>query len=337
MIAVAVNDLGASIAKREIVEELSRQVALVESELHLQMRSKSELVGKVASHTLEAGGKRLRPAFVAIGAMATGKDYDEQWVVEVGASMEMIHMATLIHDDVIDNSSTRRGRPTAAALFGNRASILSGDALLAKATVLISSKGQVDLINLLCQAVLDMAEGEVKEVEVRGDLSLHESTHFEILRLKTASFIAACCEAGGVIANATQESKNALRVYGNHVGLAFQLVDDLLDYRGDLSKTGKPIGADFREGQATLPLIYLREELNQKEHELLKARFGEAVSLEEIRMICNWMASRGVFQRCEAVAMDHVRKAMDAAERLPNPAARDVLNTVAEQIVQRQS
>ena len=337
MIAVATDELKTGIAKREILEQLSRQIALVESELHLQMRSNSELVGKVATHTLQAGGKRLRPAFVAIGAMAAGGSYDEQWVVEVGAGMEMIHMATLIHDDVIDNSSTRRGRPTAAAVFGNRSSILSGDALLAKATVLIASRKNVDLINLLCQAVLDMAEGEVKEVEVRGVVNLDEPALMEILRLKTASFIEACCVAGGIIAGADPGTLDALKTYGNQVGLAFQLVDDLLDYRGDHARTGKPIGADFREGQATLPLIYLREELTEKESELLHARFGESATQEEIRMICSWMGARGVFDRCESVVMEHVRRAVEAAERLPNPIARDLLETVAEQIVHRQS
>jgi len=335
MIAVAVNETG--LAKQEILDQLSRQVALVESELQHQMRSNSDLVGKVGIHTLEAGGKRLRPAFVAVGAMATGHEFDPQWAVEVGASMEMIHMATLIHDDVIDNSSTRRGRPTAAALFGNRASILSGDALLAKATVLLSSKGNIELIQLVCQAVVDMAEGEVKEVEARGDFQLNVTDHLEILRLKTAGFISACCEAGGLLAGASEETRRTLRSYGHHVGMAFQLVDDLLDYRGDHHKTGKPIGTDFREGQATLPLIDLRGHLADKELELLRSRFGESVSQEEIRMICNWMAVRGTFQRCEAVALDHARQAMAAAEHLPNPVARELLATVAEQILQRQS
>jgi geranylgeranyl pyrophosphate synthase len=318
------------------MSEILREVELVEDELNLQMHSRVSTAAAVGRHTLRAGGKRLRPAFVTIGAKATGLDFDRTRTRRVGASLEMIHMATLIHDDVIDNSGTRRGLPTAAALFGNRASILGGDALLAKATVLLTQDGDVELIRTVSEAVVEMAEGEIRELETRGDFNLDEESHLEILGLKTASFIEACCDAGAIVAGAGPGARSALRRYGRSVGVAFQIVDDLLDYRGDKTKTGKPVAIDFREGQATLPLIYLRETLSDSERSMIEARFGGSSTDDEIRMITSWMDSRGVFERCEEVAAQHARKALEAADTLPEDAARGFLSTVADFVLKRQ-
>ncbi|HWD41817.1 MAG TPA: polyprenyl synthetase family protein [Fimbriimonas sp.] len=319
-----------------LLAELGAEIALVEEELTRQMRSQSALVEKVAKHTLRAGGKRLRPAFVTIGAKSTGCDFDVEATRRIGACMEMIHMATLIHDDVIDNSSTRRGLPTAGYAFGNRASILTGDALLAKATILLAEEEDLELIRLVSEAVSDMAEGEVREVEVRGNFDLDEATHLEILRLKTASFIEACCESGAIVAKAEPRMRSALRRYGKHVGIAFQIVDDLLDYRGEKDKTGKPTAIDFCEGQATLPLIYLRDRLNESELQIVRSKFGTPIDEREIRMIACWMDTRGAFEQCEKQALHHVEIALEAVQELPVVAARELLATVAEYVLRRQ-
>ena len=323
-------------AQEELLTEILHEVDLVEEELNIQIQSRVTTSAAVGRHTLRAGGKRLRPAFVTIGAKATGLSFDRARTRRVGASMEMIHMATLIHDDVIDNSSTRRGLPTAASLFGNRASILGGDALLAKATVLLTQDGDVELIKTVAEAVVEMVEGEMKELETRGDFDLDETTHLEILGQKTASFIEACCDSGAIVAGADSATRDTLRQYGRSVGLAFQIVDDLLDYRGDRSKTGKAIATDFREGQATLPLIYLRETLSDSERALIEARFGAAASDDEIRMITSWMSSRGIFERCEKVAAQHVERALEAADSLPERTSRGFLTTVADFVLKRQ-
>jgi octaprenyl-diphosphate synthase len=251
--------------------------------------------------------------------------------------MEMIHMATLIHDDVIDNSSTRRGKPTAAAEFGNPAAILSGDVLLAKAMRLLSEDGDLDVIRTVSQSVIEVAEGEVRELEVRGDFDLHEEDHLEVLRLKTASFIQCCCDIGAIVAGASPATRQALSTYGHHVGMAFQIVDDLLDYRGDRAKTGKPVATDFREAQATLPLIYLRSTLSDQESELARKRFGNGVTEEEIRMMVQWMDVRGAFAKSEALAHSHVQSAMLQLEELPQSASKKLLQTVAEYVLSRNS
>ena len=318
-----------------LIAQVYEEVVQVEKELKIQVGSTVEVVERVGRLTLDAGGKRLRPAFVALAAKSIGVPFIESRLVLLGACMEMIHMATLVHDDVIDNSATRRGRPTASAEFGNTAAILSGDVLLAKAMALLARDGDLEVIRTVSEAVVEMAEGEVRELEVRGDFDLEEASHIDILRRKTASFIQACCEIGALTAGATPAERAALRSYGYHVGIAFQIVDDILDYRGDKSKTGKVIGTDFRDGQATLPLIYLRPTLSDAESKIARKRFGNAAGDDEIRMISDWMDSRDAYAKSEAAADAHVLAAKEALTALPTSTSRELLETVGDFVLQR--
>ncbi len=318
------------------LDAIAAEVAFVEEELARRLDSEIALVSKVGGLTLKAGGKRLRPAFVALAAQATGLPFDRTRTRRLGAGLEMIHMATLIHDDVIDHAATRRGKPTAAAEVGNTASILSGDVLLARAMSLLAEDGDLQLIRMVSAAVVDMAEGEVREVEVRGDFDLSIEDHLDVLRRKTASFIQACCESGAIVAGATKEAQEALRVYGHHVGLAFQIVDDLLDYRGDKEKTGKPIATDFREGQATLPLILLRPFLSEPEMQTVRTKFGGGVSDDELRMFADWMDKRGAFSQAQTMAESHIEKALEALNTLRKSPSRDLLESVAHYVISRQ-
>ena len=337
MTATAFTVLSQGRVDPELLSQITDEVSLVEDELRLQVRSSVDLVEKIGRHTLSAGGKRLRPAFVTLAAKATSREFDSVRTRRLGACIEMIHMATLIHDDVIDNSETRRGRPTASAEYGNAAAILSGDVLLSKAMVVLAEDGDLEIIRSISGAAVDMAQGEVRELDVRGDFNLDEKTHLEVLRLKTASFIECCCEVGGIVAGASPEVCQALRSFGFHVGMAFQIVDDILDYRGDRAKTGKPIATDFREGQATLPLIYLREHLSEAESNIAQRRFGNGVTDDEIRMIADWMDTRGAFKQSEQAAKTHITQAIMSLEVLPPSPARTLLETVAHHVISRQS
>ncbi|MFZ4507297.1 MAG: polyprenyl synthetase family protein [Fimbriimonas sp.] len=321
----------------ELLAQITDEVSGVEQELQTQMRSKVRLVNEVCKHTLEAGGKRLRPAFVALAARATGDGFSSDRARKLGACMEMIHMATLMHDDVVDNAATRRGRETASARFGNTGAILSGDVLLAKSMAILAQDGDLEIIRVTSDMVVQMAEGEVRELEVRGDFDLSAEAHVEVLRLKTASFIECCCEVGALATGASPEIRRSLREYGYHVGLAFQIVDDLLDYRGDRTKIGKQLATDFREGCATYPLIFLRPYLSEAESQMARRRFGNGVSDDEIRMICDWMDTRGAFAESEAKARTHVDQALEAMSRLPETPARELLETVAEYVLLRQT
>jgi octaprenyl-diphosphate synthase len=322
--------------RAELLGRVSDEVAEIEREIRLAVDSKVEIIRQVADHTLSAGGKRLRPAFVILAGKAINPNVDEDRLRRLGACMEIIHMATLVHDDVLDNSPTRRGKPTASATFGNVAAIMSGDVFLAKAMLLLAKDGDLEVIRTVSEAVTEIAEGEVLEIEARGDFDLEEESHLNILRMKTAAFIRCCCEIGALAAGGTKAQVAALGQYGEQAGMAFQIADDLLDYRGDKAKTGKPVATDFREGQSTLPLIFLREKLSEPELQIARRRFGGTVNEDEIRMICDWMASRGAFARSEQVARDYISKAQESLEILEPTLARDMLSAISEYVLARQ-
>jgi octaprenyl-diphosphate synthase len=323
--------------RKELLTRVSEEVAEIESEIRRSTDSPVALIREVAAHTLSAGGKRLRPAFVMLAGKAINPDVSEERLRKLGACMEIIHMATLVHDDVLDGAPTRRGKPTASQLYGNEAAIMSGDVFLAKAMLLLAGDGDLDVIKTVSEAVCEIAEGEVFELEARGEFDLDVDQHLEILRMKTASFIRCCCEIGAIAAGATKAQRKALADYGHYTGMAFQVADDLLDYRGDKSKTGKPIATDFREGQATLPLIFLREKLSEAEMQIARKRFGGSVSEDEVRMLCDWMATRGAFEACENLAADHISKAHSALDLLESSMPKDMLHAVADYVLARQA
>jgi octaprenyl-diphosphate synthase len=334
-LSATLSDFVSKMGENDLLQQIAAEVKLVEIELNRQVDSQVDLVSKIGKHTLEAGGKRLRPAFVSLSAKATGLPYDADRAIKLGACMEMIHMATLVHDDVIDHAATRRGRATAAATFGNTGAILTGDVLLSKAMSLLAHDGDIEIIRRVSDAVVEMAEGEVRELELRNVFDVSEADHLSVLRMKTASFIESCCEVGALIAGAPLEMRNALKQYGHHVGLAFQIVDDLLDYRGSQDRTGKPLAIDYKEGCATLPLIYLASKLSTDELKQAKAHFGNGASDADIQWLLNCMKERGAFSEVEHRACSELNGAVNAISVLPNSDARELLGAVARFVFRR--
>lgn len=322
---------------KRLVEEIGQELRHVEEALAQEVRSQVPLVSEVGLHTLRAGGKRMRPAFVALAARGTGLPFDPWRARKIGAAVELIHMATLIHDDVVDHSGMRRGVQTANSLFGNTASILAGDVLLAKAMRIFAEDGDPRIIHTMSVAVAELAEGEVAELSARNVFELSLPEYLEIVRLKTASFIRGCCATGALIAGAADEVVEAMARYGEAVGIAFQIIDDLLDYRGDKAKTGKPLATDFREGCATLPLILLRDRLSDGERDVARRKFGNGVSDDEIRMLCNWMQSRGCFDETQRAAEEYVDRAVEALVPLPDSEGLLLLQTLARMVTERES
>lgn len=319
------------------LQQISEHVSQVEAELRELVGSRVALVESIGSHTLDAGGKRLRPAFVLLAAQCIGREFDPARARKLGACMEMIHMATLIHDDVIDDAATRRGKPTASAVHGNTAAILSGDVLLSRAMAVLAADGDLPVIRTVSEAVVDLAEGEVRELEMRDRLDLTREEHYEILRMKTASFIECCCRIGGRIAGANAAEEAALGDFGHHVGMAFQLVDDLLDYRGDRAKTGKPLATDYHEGCATLPLIALLPHLSDTERAFVAEGFGRNDANADMSKIVALMCEHGSFDEAELAARDSINQAKTALMALPASSARELLAAVADYVVVRQS
>jgi octaprenyl-diphosphate synthase len=220
-------------------------------------------IPELSAHLIEAGGKRLRPVLTLAAAKLCGYEGDHQ--VKLAAAVEFIHTATLLHDDVVDESAKRRGRPTANILFGNQQSVLVGDYLFARSFRLMVETGSLRVLDILADASAVIAEGEVLQLTAQHDLSGGEPRYFQVIRGKTAALFAAAAEVGGVVAGAEEAKVAALRDYGDALGIAFQLIDDFLDYGGSAAAMGKNVGDDFREGKATLPVLIAHAEGDAEE------------------------------------------------------------------------
>lgn len=330
-------DAAKEVAGESLANDLKQDIEKCNELLSERVGSKIKTVNAIGHLVADAGGKRLRPLFVGLAARASSQSPDLRRARFLGACLEMVHMATLIHDDVIDEARTRRGAPTPAVVWGNTSAILSGDVLLANAMRMLAEDGDLEIIRAVSEMVVVMAEGEVREVEVRGRFDLDRESHYEILHRKTAAFLSCCCRVGAMVGGGTNSTVGALARYGEQIGLAFQIADDLLDFRGDAATTGKPRGTDFRDGQATLPLILLRDKMSREESEFAMSRFGNGVTDGDLELVTSWMESRGCFEESETIAMSHARQAMEAVESLPVSDASKLLLAVSELIVKRVS
>lgn len=309
----------------------------LEDEIKEQTCSAVATVEDIGHMTLFAGGKRIRPALAILSAFSISESAPQDRLIKVGAALELVHMATLIHDDVIDESSTRRGQPTAAFKHGNTAAILSGDVLLARAMRILAIDGDLEVIRKVSSSVVELAEGEVMELEARNILDLDLDRHFEILDKKTASLILCATSVGCSVAGGAQEHRLALESYGRNIGLAFQLMDDWLDLRGQKAKTGKPVATDFREGQATWPIIDFMSHCSPIQREYVEARFGKTCSDSEIEQIIGWIDDAGSFDRTVSQAKKHAQIACDQLSCLPNQPFAELLVKFAAFVVGRES
>jgi octaprenyl-diphosphate synthase len=241
-------------------DTLARLLALVHDDLQAtnrriieRMDSPVALIPQLAAHLVAAGGKRLRPLLTLAAARLCG--YVGGRHIQLAACVEFIHTATLLHDDVVDESLMRRGLASANAVFGNKASVLVGDFLFARAFQLMVEDGSLEVLDILSRAAATIAEGEVLQLVTQNDLSSGEANYLDVVRGKTASLFAAACEVGAVVADRPAAEAQALAAYGMNLGIAFQLVDDALDYAADEQALGKTVGDDFREGKVTLPVL----------------------------------------------------------------------------------
>ncbi len=218
-----------------------------------RMQSPVVLIPQLASHLIAAGGKRLRPVLTLASARLCG--YDGVRHRKLAACVEFIHTATLLHDDVVDDSDLRRGRPAANTLFGNKPTVLVGDFLFSRAFQLMTEDGSLDVLRILSNASAVIAEGEVLQLTTSNDVRTSEQAYLEVIRAKTAELFAAACRIGAVVSARPTPEEEALRTFGLNLGLAFQIIDDVLDYSAEQARLGKSIGDDFREGKITLPVI----------------------------------------------------------------------------------
>lgn len=318
------------------LEFVQPDLEAVEACMQSDLGSDVRTVYSLSRHLMNAGGKRLRPAMVALSARAVLPEADPARIATVGAAVEFVHMATLVHDDVVDNTAVRRGKPTANAVYGNGVAVLSGDYILARSMRLLAVDGDLRIIRTVSEITIEMSEGEVMEIGATGRADLPVEEYFEILRKKTAVFVEGCCRCGAILAQADPAVETALADYGYRLGMAFQIADDLLDYTGDPAVTGKPRGSDLKDGRATLPLLLALDAATPAERTRLLAAFGDAdLDDETVLSICDLLTSYDVFERTRAVARDHVDRAEAALAALPPSIARDCFTALTDYVVQR--
>jgi len=318
-----------------LADWLAEDMAAVNALIRLRMASEhAPRIPEVTAHLVEAGGKRLRPLLTLAAARLCG--YDGPFHVHLAATVEFIHTATLLHDDVVDESARRRGRPTANLLWDNKSSVLVGDYLFSRSFQLMVETGSLRVLDILANASATIAEGEVLQLTAAQDLATDEAVYLQVIRGKTAALFSAATEVGGVIAGAPQPQVAALFTYGDALGVAFQIVDDLLDYGGTDQAIGKNTGDDFRERKLTLPVIKAVARATPDERAfwvrvIEKGRQTEG-DLEEARTI---MARHGTMEDSRQDALSWAAKARQALGPLPVHPLREMLEDLADYVVAR--
>jgi len=327
-------DIAATKPHERLAAHLSADLAAVNALIRDRMASEhAPRIPQVTAHLIEAGGKRLRPMLCLAAARACG--YAGPYHIHLAATVEFIHTATLLHDDVVDESTQRRGRPTANLLWDNQSSVLVGDYLFARAFQLMVEPGSLRVLDILANASATIAEGEVLQLTAARDLATGEETYLKVVRGKTAALFSAATQAGAVIAGADPAVEQALFDYGDALGIAFQMVDDLLDY-GGTSAIGKNTGDDLREGKLTLPVIRALAAADEEERAFwqrtIVRRQVEEADLERARAI---MARHGALESTRATALDWAGRAKAALAAVPTGAIRDMLADLSDYVVAR--
>jgi octaprenyl-diphosphate synthase len=313
---------------------MAAQMAKVDDVIRARLSSDVALIEQISHYIIGAGGKRIRPRLVLLFAQALGYEGEHQY--ELAAIVEFIHTATLLHDDVVDESSLRRGRETANALFGNAASVLVGDFLYSRAFQMMVSVNRMRVLEVLADATNVIAEGEVLQLLNMHDPDIAVEQYLRVIRFKTAKLFEASARLGAVIADASKEVEDACAAYGRSLGTAFQLVDDLLDYEGHTEALGKNVGDDLREGKPTLPLLVAMERGSAEERQLIRHAI-EHGEVERLAEIVELVRRTGALDATRDAARLEAQEASACISTLPPSAASRALLELSARSVERSS
>ncbi len=330
-------------ALEELSAHLAEEMAQVDALIAENLKSQSDLAQKIAQHLVSSGGKRLRPMLV-LAAFHLAHETDaaqNENSIRMAAAVEMIHTATLLHDDVVDDNARRRGQPTARMLWGNQASILVGDFLLGRAFEIMvaasKASAQFDALQVLSRAAAIIAEGEVMQLTADDDSQMDEAHILKIIAAKTASLFAAAAETGAILARCSDQKRAALADYGQNLGMAFQLMDDALDYDGTLSRLGKQIGGDFREGKVTLPMIVCWQHAGSAEREFWRNAISapETTKPADFKKACKLMERHGALAATRDHALDYAQRARASLVMFPDNVWRRGFEDMADFAISR--
>jgi octaprenyl-diphosphate synthase len=311
-----------------VAEEFEQVDRLIIEQLH----SDVDMVENVGHYIVDAGGKRLRPLLVLLCGAALGRNDEAH--ISFAATIEFIHTATLLHDDVVDLSTLRRGRPTANAEFGNAPSVLVGDFLYTRAFQLMVRLGNMDILTHMAETTNTIAEGEVLQLVRAGDPRTNEEQYLDVITRKTAILFAAACYGAATVSGAEDDIREALRAFGLNLGIAFQMVDDVLDYAGNPGTMGKNVGDDLNEGKVTLPLIHTLQAGNADEQSLVREAIT-ARSSDRIGDITDAVQRCGALDYTRSRARDYHDLALDSLSRLPESEAREALQRLTDLALHR--
>jgi octaprenyl-diphosphate synthase len=318
----------------ELFGAIRADLRLVEEEFQRHVQSQVALIPAIGKYIQNSGGKRIRPAVLLMAARMSG--YSGERAVLYASVVEFIHTATLVHDDIIDESELRRGRPAVHSRWGNDATVLLGDFLYIKSMSMALTQDSLEVIRALCDVTLQMIEGELDQLTKNGLVELSEEEHFEIIRRKTAHLFAGCAKIGGMLGSTTPVEQDALWTYGFNIGMAFQVVDDLLDFTGEEVVLGKPVGGDLREGKMTLAVIHLLEHAESDAADLVRTIVeGRSATIEEWRALRAMLARQGSIDYAQRQAEKFVEQAKRALDDFPPSGERDALLMLPDYVLAR--
>ena len=317
--------------KNVLVDDLSKVSKLIKEKMQSEH---APLIGEISNHLIGSGGKRLRPLLTLAAAKICG--YQGEFHIHLAATVEFIHTATLLHDDVVDESERRRGRSSVNILWNNPSSVLVGDYLFARSFQLMTETGRLDVLETLSNASANIAEGEVLQLTASEDITTDEEIYYKIIRGKTAALFSASTEVGAMLADADKDTIKALASYGDALGVSFQIVDDILDFIGDGAKIGKNLGDDFRERKLTLPMIHAISKADDKELEFWERTIVDGdQNSEDFEKALDILKNRLSIDYTKEVAIEWSKTAKKTLTNLPDTPLRNILEELSDYVVSR--
>lgn len=312
---------------------ISNDMAQANKEIMAQLDSDSALINQLGFYIISAGGKRLRPMLAILAAKATGYEGDKH--TQAAAFIEFVHTATLLHDDVVDESDLRRGKPTANAEFGNAASVLVGDYIYTRSFQMMVKLESMKILELMSRAVNVIAEGEVQQLVNCNNPDITEQMYMDVIYSKTARLFEVATQIGAMINDQPTEIENALKDYGRYLGTAFQIIDDLLDYDADQTQLGKSLGDDLSEGKPTLPLLHAMQHCDNKTRKIIRTIIEKGDGRKHLDSVLETMREVGSLVYTQKKAEEEADKAIDAIRILPESPYKEALTSLAHIAVRR--
>jgi octaprenyl-diphosphate synthase len=320
--------------KQKILTAVEDDLNDIEKALSDNLNPYLDLVSEVAGHLLFSGGKRLRPLLMVLSARICG--YTGNYEKTFSTALEYLHTATLLHDDLVDEASLRRGKAVAHSTWGNSITVLVGDYLLARALSISAGTGRLRVIQILAELTENMSQGEVHQLMRKGDINMKEDEYLEVIRRKTAMLFEAACRVSAIIADAPEESEKALADYGYNLGIAFQMADDLFDYTLTTSDFGKEVGADLREGKLTLPVIYaLKNTTNDDKDRMVKIIQDQDFSVEDFNTLVELLDKHGGLAYTQNTAASYIDNAKQALSHFEPSQSKDIMMDIADYALAR--